>query len=390
MKWVKNIIVWILAIVGLSVSGIFTIDMKVETETKQSSYKLTDFDYVITSPSKEQVTEFRANTDVVSSIFPCYLFETTLTGSNNSKVTLLLSDQMDYYDIGLFNNDTKESGEYSVNNICLDRTAANNLGVDVGGKVSVSLAYQTFEFTVGSIYMASTYKNMDSGLALAQFSSEISAAYGKELTYNIAFVDAKDTAKCAEMLNGYVPLGNLQSEADYTAEYKSNNNCPPSMTEDEWNASIKTAYEEYKAQYMSQTFTGVVQDKAEYMKDVQDQISTTVTKINYVCVGIAVGVVVLYTLLSIVFVYSSKKDDRIDIKVGKTNVGNAHILMSVLGAVIVAAGTGLVLTIYGAASQFLNTFGAVIASFSLPVLITIPVLIPIIKKYEKGLKEEVK
>ena len=74
----------------------------------------------------------------------------------------------------------------------------------------------------------------------------------------------------------------------------------------------------------------------------------------------------------------------------KTNVGNAHILMSVLGAVIVAAGTGLVLTIYGAASQFLNTFGAIIASYSLPVLITIPVLIPIIKKYEKGLKEEVK
>ena len=36
MKWVKNIIVWTLAIVGLSVSGIFTIDMKVETETKQS------------------------------------------------------------------------------------------------------------------------------------------------------------------------------------------------------------------------------------------------------------------------------------------------------------------------------------------------------------------
>ena len=387
-KIFKNIILCIACSIGLIVTGINTVDIKTETELKQSSYTLTDFDYVITSPSKDQITSFRAETDSVKAIFPCYAFDASLSGTSKSKITLLLSDDMDDYSIGLFNDSTKTSGTYNENGLMLDKTAASKLGVTVGDVVFATLANVNFEFTVSSIYMASTYTSLDDGLALAKFSSDISNAYGKELSYDYAFIDAQDSTKCAEMLKSYIPMGSLQSEEAYIAEYKSKNNCPPAMTEAEWDESIKTAYEEYKNTYLSQIFTGVVQNKADYMADVKDQIETTVESINYICVGIAVGIVVLYTLLSIVFINSNRENDIISAKDGTKDLFKPYYLVTVLGTIAVAAVTGLVLYFYVSASQFLTSYTSIILSFSLPVLICILFILPFVNRYEKKLKAE--
>lgn len=382
MKFLKNIILCIITSIALIITGIKTINIKKDTEQKQSSYTLTDFDYLITSPSKEQIAELDSKSDAINSVFPCYSFDVILNGNSNSKVTLLLSDDIDDYSIGLFNDKTKISGNYNKNGICLDKIAANNLGVVVGDFVTVSLANKTFKFEVTSIYMSSTYTNLDFGLALAEFSKGISSAYGEELTYNYAFIDAKDLTKCAQLLSTYIPLGPLQSEEDYIKEYKNNNNCPPSMTENEWNQSIKNAYNEYKEAYLNQKFNGVVQAKAEYMQDVKEQVETQIEKINYICIGIAVVVLILYTVLSIAFINSNQEDDILKVHDGNANVMAIYYKITIFGTLAVALITALSLFIYGTVSQFLKSYLKIIISFSLPVLISIPFICIFLNKYK--------
>lgn len=389
-KILKNILLCIACVLGLISLGINVLETKTTVETKQSSYTLTDFDYVIISPSKEQVADFKSNTEAVNTIFPCYSFAATLNGISKSTMTLFLSDEMEYYSTGLFNNSTLVAGTYNENGMNLDVTAADALGVSVGDQVSVTLAYRNFDFTVTSIYMASTYSGLDKGLALAKYSDEIANAFAKELSYDYAFIDANDLTKCAALLNDYKPLGRLQSEEEYIKEYKEENNCPPWLSEEEWEATIVNAYNEYKEKYLSQDFKNSVQVKSEYMEDVADQVSTTVEKINYICVGVAVGALIVYTILSIVFVYLNKNTDKILLKDGKKDVMKPYYLVAIIGTVLISVCTGGAMYIYGYSSQFFDTYIKIIMAFSLPTLLSIIFIVPFIYKYSNVLTAEVR
>ena len=260
-KKLKSIVLSFLVTIVLVLGGMILIKSQTKLEAQKSCYNLTTFDYIINSPSNEQVEELQSSKEEVSSIFACYSFNTTLNGNNSSKVSLLLSDQLDSYETGFFNDDTKLIGEFDENGIALDQTAADKLSVKVGDSVSVSLAYQTFTFSVSAIYMPVSYVPFDEGLALASFSKAIKTAYGRSLTYDFAFIDANDSNKCAALLQEYIPLGPLMDEQTYIDDFKSQNNCPPAMSQEEWESSIKNAYQEYKDNYLSQEFKDSVQEK---------------------------------------------------------------------------------------------------------------------------------
>lgn len=389
-KIVKNIVLCVLCAAGLITTGVYAINAKNDVETKQSSYTLTKFDYVITSPSKEQVDEFNSAEEAVDSLFPCYAFDSTLTGSTKSKTMLLLSDDMSDYSVGLFNDSTKLSGDYDESGIMLDQTAATKLGAKVGDSISTTLANVKFDFTVSAIYMASSYRGFDNGLALAKYSDSISSAFARELSYDYAFISAKDSAKCAELLKDYIPLGPLQSQEEYVNDYKAKNNCPPSMTEEEWNNSIVEAYAEYKATYLGQKFKNVVQNKADYMADINDRVNTAKQGVTYLCVGIAIAVVVLYALISMALIYSNKANDSIDSKNGKSNLFLPYYKVTIFGTLSISLAAGLALFIYGTTTHFLEAYVGIILCFCLPVLVSLIAIIPFIVWYSSKITAAIK
>ncbi len=393
MKTLKNYVLYILLVIlttfALVFTGFIAIQGIEENETKKSSFTLTNFDYLITSPSKDQINQFKSNTEAIDSIFPCYSFNTTLKGNSNSKTTLLLSDDMDHYETGLFNDSTKISGDFSADGICLDKTAADNLNVTVGDTVSATLAYTKFEFKVSAIYMASTYRNMDSGLALAKYSSNISNAFGKELTYNCAFIQAKDEEKCAKLLSDYIPLGLLQSKQDYIDEYKENNKKPSSMTDEEWEKSIETAYENYKSSYLKQSFTDAVQKKSDYMTDVIDQTLTQSERVRRISIVVSVAIPLIYpVILFFLTIYTNKQKDEQDENDGCFSP-SSYYLSSIVGTILVSVITLGTLLVKANAGAFSKDCLAITLYLSLPVLIAIPIVCILIHVYSTKIKNTI-
>ncbi len=366
-KHLIMIVTVILAIAALIPSGIYVIAKKSAIEAKQSSFKLTTFEYVIASPTKEQVDGFSKN-DAVNKIFPCYNFEITAKG--NYRFPVLMSDSLENYEISLFNEDTCIEGKADASGIMLDETAAERLGVKVGDSVSFVMGGRQVSLKVSGIYMASTYTGLEKGLGLAVFTDEMKSYFNKEITYKLAFIDAKDEADYEELLGSYIPYGECMSEEEYISNRKDKENCPPDMTEEAWTNGIIADYIEYKSEFERGTYDYAVQIKANYMKDVEDQIETRDSDVTYISVIFAVAVFAAYTLLAIVYVYMNKKDDEIEFFNGTphTKLITEYLSVIISGALLVTAIVGVTLFVYASAENHLSACILPILLSSLPAL----------------------
>jgi len=394
MKLLKSVFLCCACLITLTILGLYTINNKRRIEVEKSCYTLTNFDYSILSPSKEQVNQLRGNTEAVNSIFPCYIYNTFLTGKNKSKVCLMLSDEVDNYSIGLFNDKNKISGNYFKNGLMLDKISADSLNAKVGDKVNIELDNSTFQLEVSAIYMESHYDNLSSngvsGFAFAMLSSDMIYSLGNDLNYNYAFIDAKDELKCREALNNYKPLGLIVSEEKYISDYKSNNTCPTGLSDEEWTESIKAAYNNYVEYYMNKEYKNCVYEKSvDYAKtiDKYDNLDKDVSKL---CIIGAVVVTFVYALLSIVLVLTNKNDDKVNVKDGNNGAFKKYVYVLIVGTLLISLLTGLILTIPNISSPFFDLYKKIIFLFSIPILLSLVIIIPFIIIYKNSLISKVK
>ncbi len=344
-RYLKTVITAILMAAILITSGALVINKKAGIESKQSSFKLTTFDYVITSPTKEQVAELSANA-AVEKIFHCY--NLMITANGGFSFPLLMCDSLDGYETSLFNEDTCISGKADGDGIMLDETAAERLQVKVGDKVSFSMKGKTVSLKVAGIYMASTYTGFERGLGLAVFTDEMKAYYEKDRLYMLAFIDAKDTAACKTMLNGYVPLGELIPEAEY--------NGPD--------------YTAYKTSFMSGDHASAVQEKSVFMKDVEDQIETRDSDVTYISVILGIASFIAYAALGILFIYMNKRDDEISLMEGVpySKMLKEYLCTNAFGALFVSFVTGVALIAVAAMKHHLAACLPIVLLSALPIL----------------------
>ncbi len=365
-KYLKTAITAILMAAILITAGIFVINKKAAVEGKQSSFKLTTFDYVINSPTKEQVTDFSAN-PAVEKIFPCYLFEISANGG--FRFPVLMCDSLDGYEVSLFNEDTCISGKADASGIMLDKTAAEKMKVKVGDSVSFAMGGRTVSLKVTGIYMASTYNGLNKGLGLAVFTDEMKSYFKNEITYKLAFIDANDVAACKTMLSGYIPLGELIPEATYIANRKSQDN-PADNIYASWEASVKADYLSYKNSFMSGNHSAAVQEKALFMQDVEDQVETRDGDVTYISVILGVASFIAYAALGILFIYMNKRDDEISLREGvpHSKMFKEYMCTNAVGALFVAFVTGVVLLAVAAMKHYLAACLPIVLLSALPIL----------------------
>ena len=267
-------------IVGVVAGGLLLLGGALSTEAYKviddatSTFVKSTFDYLIVCPSDGQIAEYRANVDAVSALFPVYNYENTLNGKRQAKVNLLLSDQMADYDISFFNPLRLVDGNYSADGLLLDEVAASRLGAKVGDNVTFPLGNASFSLPVAAVYAAVNYQTMSNGVAMATFTTAMSASFAtKAPCYQLAFVAAKDKAKCATLLQDYIPMGQLQSFEDFKAQWDAQR--PASgYTDEQWKSMVESNYESYKNNFLKNPHLNSVQDKAVYMAGVDDTVAT--------------------------------------------------------------------------------------------------------------------
>lgn len=366
-KYLKTVVTVLLLTAILITSGVYVIDKKVSIESKQSSYKLTTFDYVITAPNTSQVEEFSKNA-AVNKLFPCYSFS-PLAANGGATFALLMCDSLENYEISLFNEDTCISGKADASGIMLDETAAKKLNVKVGDDVNFALGGVPVSLKVSGIYMASTYNGLSKGLGLAVFTEQMKSYFDKTISYNLAFIDAKDTAGCAAMLKGYIPYGEFISEADYIEKQK--NNMPEKEEEyAAWETAIKQDYLEELGKFESKPHPNAVQAKSVYMKDVMDQIETRESDVTYISVILGIASFVAYAAFGILFIYMNKRDDEISLMEGvpHSKMLREYMLTNTVGALFVTVVTGVVLIFAAMGMHYLVPCLPIVLVSALPIL----------------------
>ncbi len=372
-----SLIISIVAIVVLAAVGINAINGIVTIEHKESSFKLTAFDYVIKSPLRSQIQALEENTEAVASTFACTELRAIVSSASSSpELILLASENIDNYGIGLFCDATLVEGEFNREGIMLDETAAEKLKVTVGDEVSFSAKGMPVTLTVSAIYRASTYKTLEKGIGLIALTEAMKAAYGKELPHSICFIDANDEAKCAAALATYKPLAQLKTEEQFTADYKEKYEPRPGATEEEWAETIHAAYEEYFNEGVAMLDTkGSVERKSEMMEDIADRVATAKNDVDVLTIGIAIASAVAYSVLAVVILYSGMKDDIIRATQGlkKSRLVNENLITHAGMSVIVALVAFAILYAVADAKGYVNAAMPAIMLCSLPVLVAVPV-----------------
>ena len=387
-KYLLNIALSVVLVAILIAAGFNAVSGQVTVEEKQSSFKLTDFDFIVRSPSNAQIADFDANNTAVKSVFPCYEFEVTCKSeSTNPVIRILFSDDMDDYGIGLFNEKTLVSGSFDKEGLMIDEKAAEKLRASVGDSVTLKLKGKNVTYKVAAIYRASTYDTLDEGLGLVEFTKEIADLYKdnpKKLSYTMAFMDAADEDALATSLTSYKPLGNLKLYEDFAKDYTRR----PGLTDDQWSEFLDAEYSKYYEEAAKELKAeGNVERKSDFMADVADKIETTQHKVDALTVGIAIACAVVFALVSAVILYLGKNNDLILAREGaeKSHIAREKLAVSLASTLFVALVSFGVLFGFASAKGFVNeTIGAVMLC-SLPVLVNIPVSFVTVKLYVDGI-----
>ena len=387
-QYLKNIILGLVATIVLIVVGCVTLNTQHQVQDKNSSYTRTTFDYVLSSPSDEQVVEIANNSEVVA-VFPCYNFKIKLTGNASKEINVLFSDKMEQFETGLFNENIIIEGKYDENGLMIDKYAADELKVGIGDEVSFVLRGQQFKLNIAGIYVTSTYKNLDKGLAIAKWTNAMNDVFEKEIAYNLMFVDLLDESKGEVLFADYKPMGQLISQEQYVKDYKAENTLPPMMSEDEWNQAIINAYNELRDNFLAGAHLGAVQRKADFKMDALDQTATTEsnTKLVQIVTGIAVAVV--YTLMSVVIVLVDKKHNKNKIKDGTS--ANEVVKKSIFvnaGITLATSILSLIAIIICGATGSVVGYAGVACIIALPVLAAAIIMPIVIRFVYKGCLED--
>lgn len=374
-RFAKYIITAIVTLGALITCGICAIRDVETVESVRSAYKLTSFEYVVTSPGFDQIIEMKNNTEAIKSVFPAHNFEPILVGKSSAKVDLLISDDMDSYQTGLFNEKLLLEGEFDKEKISLDKYAANALDVKIGDNVFITIKGTEYKFEVGAIYLTSTYYTFKEGVALIQNKADFAALFEKANGYDVAFIEPNDGTKCSEYLSNYKPLGLLMSEEDYINECLEKTQKPDHLTEDEFLDSLRLSYQNYKDAFLSEDYSYYVENKSAFMEDVEEQVKTRVKGVEQLILIASFAVVIIYLIINILFVVlADKKATIIAIKDGVKSYNKLMILYHSITPIIMAVVAFGAITISFYASLFLNQYWLTIILFSLPILVSVIVM----------------
>ena len=371
-----KIIVGLVAGALLIAGGAISVNAAKSADAATSTFTKSTFDYIVTYPTKEQVAEFEANKEVVSEVFPTYNFELTLkNGSAAWKTNLLASDRMEHYDISFFNPRRVVSGAYDENGIMIDEQVAESLGATVGTELTFGLGANTFKLPVKVIYGAVNYQSLRRGVAMVKFTDQMKNGFTKTFSsYELGFIAAKDKAKCAEMLQNYLPYGELMTYEEYKTEAKKI--ADPSLTDEEFEQAVTAAYNKYKSDWLDREHPGCVQDKSQYMAGAEDIAQTTVDSARYFAILFAVGAPIVLggALVGLDFLGRKGDEERKANGATKKQLRSSIFAFDFI-AVGIAFAMGLVGTIIFSVSAGAMDIASILI-YSLPALAALAIALP--------------
>lgn len=264
---VKDILVVILVMLTTILSLVFY-DGYSETKEKYNVSK-TSVDYIIQTPSVEQISEFRSM-EHINSVVPYYYCACSANVSGKTvKAELYLIEEINQMGNTLFSQEllVKQNQDVSGNVLYLDSVFADKYDVSVGDKLQLMTNGGNIECTVGAVY--ETDGRHDTGMLMAIYAEQFAEFVNPNgtLKYSGAYLDSSDNAATEAMLKEYVPMGDLRSRDEFESD---------------------ELYQAYLDLKLSADSTQTTFNKDNYLKEVANRYDAKLTRNSVLMYGITV------------------------------------------------------------------------------------------------------
>ena len=206
-----------LLVLGVLIVGGFLLSQYLDVK-KNYNIKETSVDFIISAPSKEQVSEISALPHV-DSVVP-YVFRSVEVRSNNKTIetNLYIIDNANDLSSTVFSEKlaVKKSSSATSNPLYISQDFALVSKLNLNDVIDLSIDGNSVKFQIAGIYK-SDYRNVG-GTLIAVLSGEVLSELGGTYRYGGAYVCSNDVSKTRDYLDDYQPLGDLRSREDFSSD----------------------------------------------------------------------------------------------------------------------------------------------------------------------------
>ena len=189
------------------------------TITQKYNLEKTSIDFIIPSPSSEQVNSL-AQDPSIDTITPYYFFSFSINGMNSLADGYILESFDSLNHTYVADDLIIKSEALTENSVLIDSVFASKNGLDLGDEMTLSFAGESFQFQVSVIVASDNRHNF--GMLLIEMNDSIHQAmsnqYSGNLYYGGAFIDSNHFDDTQLILEDYVPLGNLRTRESFSSD----------------------------------------------------------------------------------------------------------------------------------------------------------------------------
>ena len=206
-----------LLLLSILIAGAFFLSQYLDVR-KNYNIKETSVDFIISAPSKEQVSEI-STLPHIDSVVP-YVFRSIEVNKNNKTIesNLYIIENASDLPSTVFSDKLaiKKTGSNSGNALYISQDFAQLSKLNLNDAVDLTIDGTSVKFQIAGIYK-SDYRNVG-GTLIAVLNDDIVSALGGTYRYNGAYVSSNDANKTRDYLDDYQPLGDLRSREEFSSD----------------------------------------------------------------------------------------------------------------------------------------------------------------------------
>ena len=187
----------------------------------ESIYLNTDIDFIIPSPSYEQVSELDNSSDIgIGTVTPFYETSTSVTnkGVICTGTTVILPDEVKVANTPYTDKRILRGSVPKADQAIIDQLFYEKNNCDIGDTIEISIADKNLFFEIVGVSETNTYCK-DGSIALVLNKNDAATFLNEGIGFSAAYVKASDYDKCKTYLySEYKPFGRLKDQSEFTSE----------------------------------------------------------------------------------------------------------------------------------------------------------------------------
>lgn len=375
-KWIKHYLFLgtILMVIVALVSSLALISTNLrKTQEKHefmSMYEDTSIDFIVPSPSYDQVYEEENNSSNGIGVMTPYFSTTTdvLIAGNRMNTEVLMFpnvekiEQTPYCSSRIIDGDP----ELSAGDAVVDQDFIERHGVAIGDSVKISIRDTEICFTITCISENNLLED-EGSIAVILDADTVQMFMADNMTYTAAYVEADDYGVCKDyLISMYKPYGRLKPASDFSSEDVYNNHVEDFLNAD-WSKeitnfadnydSLKVKYANYDSACMvnrviSAVLAGLAifvyqvvllgnQSLKKFMRNYLVKKNGSVTKVaNFFSSGVLYMTCLFMVVMVVLYYISATKISRTILISGVWN-GLIPVLVAVAASIIMVLVSGI-------------------------------------------------